>query len=146
MKSNLNRALEFCSKNIRSKSEVIEKLKSWNLDKDEEKSIIEFLDLHNFFFNDDAYIDKFLDNLSSIKGYSKIQIKNKLIRKHLPIKLIDLKLNDYFKDNEISELEKFVNRNLRKLKSKPREVAIKYLITKGFRYDIVKSYLNKINL
>jgi len=146
LKNNLSRALAYCSKNIRSKSELIAKLKSWNLDSDEEKNIIEFLDLHNFFYSDDAYLDKYLENLSSIKGYSKIQLKVKLLRKNLPAKLIDIKLNEYFKDNEEFELLKFMKKNNRKLNSKPREEVIKYLLSRGFKYNQIIKHIDSNNL
>lgn len=146
LKNNLNKALAYCSKNIRSRSELIAKLKSWNLDSDEEKNIIEFLDLHNFFYPDEIYIDKYLENISSIKGYSKIQLKIKLLRKHLPAKLIDIKLNEYFKDNEEFELLKFMKKNTRKLNSKPREVVIKYLLSRGFRYNQIIKHIDVNNL
>ncbi len=137
MKNNLSKALAYCSKNIRCRSEVEKKLKSWNLGQEEEKSILEFLDLHNFFFSDDEYLLKFLQNLSSVKGYSKIQLKQKLIRKGIPVKIIDLKLNDYFKDNEEIELQKYIKRNQRKLINKPRELFIKHLLSKGFKYNLI---------
>jgi SOS response regulatory protein OraA/RecX len=146
LKNNLSRALAYCSKNIRSKSEVIAKLKSWNLDSDEENNIIEFLDLHNFFYSDDLYLDKYLENISSIKGYSKIQLKIKLLRKKLPPKIVDSKLNEYFKDNEEFELLKFMKKNIRKLNSKPREEAIKYLLSRGFRYNQITKHLDNYNL
>jgi SOS response regulatory protein OraA/RecX len=132
LKNNLNRALAYCSRNIRAKSEVAAKIKSWKLDSDEEISILNFLDLHNFFFSDEEYLDKYLENLSSTKGYSKIQIKIKLLKKNLPKNLIEQKVSQYFKENENAEIEKYVKRNLRKIKLKPREVAIKFLISKGF--------------
>lgn len=146
MKSNLNRALAYCSQNIRSESEVKAKLKSWTLDPDEEKSIFVFLNLHNFFFADDVYLDKYLENVSSVKGYSKIQLKIKLLKKHLPPKLIDQKLNEYYRENEDTELEKFIRKNIRKITSKPREVAIKYLLSRGFRYNLIVKYLDNLDL
>jgi SOS response regulatory protein OraA/RecX len=146
LKNNLSKALAYCSKNIRCKSEVVYKIKTWNLDSEEEANIIEFLDLHNFFFSDDSFIDKYLENISSVKGYSKIQLKIKLLKKHISPKLIDIKLNEYFKDNEEFELEKFIKRNSRKLKSKPREEAIKYLLSKGFKYNHITKNIEIHNL
>lgn len=146
MKNNLSKALAYCSKNLRCKSEVVFKIKTWNLDPEEEANIIEFLYMHNFFYSDDSYIDKYLENISSVKGYSKIQLKIKLLKKHISSKLIDIKLNEYFRDNEEFELEKFIKRNSRKLKSKPREEVIKYLISKGFKYNHITKNLKNDNL
>jgi len=146
LKNNLNRALAYCSRNIRAKSEVTAKIKSWKLDSDEEISILNFLDLHNFFFSDEEYLDKYLENLSSTKGYSKIQIKIKLLKKNLPKNLIEQKVSQYFKENENAEIEKYVKRNLRKIKLKPREVVIKFLISKGFKYNLVLEEMKKLNL
>lgn len=146
MKNNLSRALAYCSKNIRSASEVKAKLKLWKLDPDEERDILEFLDLHNFYYSDDRYLDMYFENVSTVKGYSKIQLKVKLLKKGLPKKLIDEKLNDYFKDNEEFELLKFIKKNQRKINSKPREVGIKYLLSRGFKYNLIIKHLDNINL
>ena len=144
MKNNLNRALSYCSKNIRSKSEVLKKLNSWKLDKNEETKIINFLEQQKFFLEDEEYVSKFLDNLSSIKGYSKIQVKVKLLRKGIPSKLIETKVSLYFKNNEDLELKKFINKNIKKINAKPRELAIKFLLSKGFSYNSVLKHVQDL--
>jgi SOS response regulatory protein OraA/RecX len=145
LKNNLSRALAYCSKNIRSESEVRAKLKLWNMDTEEESNILEFLDLHNFYYSDEKYLDLYLENVSTVKGFSKIQLKMKLLKKSISSKLIDEKLNEYFKENEEFELAKFIKKNQRKINSKPREIAIKYLLTRGFRYNLIIKHFNNNN-
>lgn len=104
------------------------------------------MDLHNFYFSDEEYLDKYFENLSSVKGQSKLQIKKKLLQKKIPLKLIEFKLNEYFRENEGLEVRKFIQKNLRKITSKPREVAIKYVLSKGFKYDMVLKTFKELNL
>ena len=143
---NLRRALSYCAKNIRSKSEVIAKIKSWNIELEEEEFILDFLEKNSFLFSDDLYLDKYLENISSVKGYSKLQLKIKLLRKHIPSSLINDKLNNYYRENEDLELSKFIKKNHKKIISKPRESAIKYLLSKGFKYNLVLARLKNLNL
>jgi SOS response regulatory protein OraA/RecX len=143
---NLRRALSYCTTNIRSRSEALKKIKSWKLNTDEENEILDFLESQGFVFSDEVYINKFLDNLSSVKGYSKIQLKLKLLKKNLPSKLVEEKVSKYFKDNEEIELKKFIQKNIKKITSRPRESAIKYLISKGFKYNQVLKNLKDIDL
>ncbi len=115
------------------------------MDTEEESNILEFLDLHNFYYSDEKYLDLYLENVSTVKGFSKIQLKMKLLKKSISSKLIDEKLNEYFKENEEFELAKFIKKNQRKINSKPREIAIKYLLTRGFRYNLIIKHFNNNN-
>lgn len=122
------------------------KLNSWALENEEKDFILDFLEKNNFFFEDDVYLQKYLENISSVKGYSKLQLKVKLLKKNIPLPLINEKLNIYFKDNEELELSKFIKKNHRKIVSKPREAAIKYLISRGFNYNLILQQIKNLNL
>lgn len=143
---NLKKAVTYCSKNIRSKSEVLLKLKDWGISEEEKITILDFLKSHNFYQEDANYLDKYLENLSTVKGYSKIQLKVKLLKKGIPSKLIDEKLNSYFKENEDAELIKFIKKNQKKIVSRPRENRVKYLLSRGFKYNLIIKHLNIIDL
>ncbi len=146
MKSNLNKALKYCSLNIRCKSEVLQKINSWNLEKEESDQIINFLEIHSFFLEDGLYLDRFLENLSTVKGYSKIQLKQKLQKKGISLKLINNKIDKYFLENDSFELQKYITRNLKKFEAKPREKAIRYLISRGFKYNSIIQAFKDNNL
>lgn len=140
------RILKFCSSNIKSESEVRKKLRDIETPDDLFDEIINTLLELKFCFSDTEYVSRFLENISSVKGYSKIQLKNKLLRKGIPSKIIDSSLNDYYKINEEIEVEKFVEKNLRKLTRKPKEKRLYFLLSKGFRVDKSKKMLLKFDL
>lgn len=148
LKNNLyfKKILKYCSLSIKSESEVIDKLAGMGLEEDLKHKILETLKKNKFFFSDSDYIDRFLENLSSTKGYSKIALKQKLLRKGLPQILISSKVDSYFKSNEEDEVVKFVSKNQRKLSLKDKRSQISFLISKGFNYDIVKKVLNEKDL
>jgi SOS response regulatory protein OraA/RecX len=138
--------LKYCSLSIKSESEVLQKLRDYEIDSEELSEILETLRKFKFFFPDDEYISRFLENLSSLKGYSKLQLKQKLLRKGLPSKLINAHLDDFFKKNEDEQVEKFIKKNYSKLLRKEKVKRIAFLVSKGFGVDSVKKHLKNLDL
>lgn len=144
LKSNFyfKRILKFCSLGIRSESEVLAKVNDFEIESDLKDLIIKTLKTNKFFFSDEDYIDRFLENISTTKGYSKIQLKQKLLRKGVPSKLVSDKVDKFYKVNEDLELEKFIVKNLRKLQAKEPRLRINF----RYRYEIASKILKKFNL
>jgi SOS response regulatory protein OraA/RecX len=138
--------LKYCSLSIKSESEVLQKLRDYEIDSEEVIEILETLRKFKFFFPDDEYISRFLENLSSLKGYSKLQLKQKLLRKGLPSKLINIHLDEFFKKNEDEQVEKFIKKNYSKLLRKEKPKRIAFLVSKGFGVDSVKKHLKNLDL
>lgn len=140
------RLVKYCSTSIKSQSEVTKKLKDLKASSEESEIIVKALLNLKFCFSDEDYVTRFLENLSSVKGYSKLQIKTKLLRKGIPPKEIDSKLNSYFKENEQNEVLKYIQKNFSKLVRKPKEKRLNYLISKGFSVDISRKLLKETDL
>jgi len=133
--------LKYCSLSIKSESEVVKKLNDFEITSEEKEEIIDALRKFKFFFSDVEYISRFLENLSSQKGYSKLQLKQKLTRKGLPSKLINYHLDEFYKRNEADQIEKFIKKNYSKLLRKDKNKRINFLISKGFGVDSIKKRL-----
>lgn len=140
------RLVKYCSNSIKCESEVLKKIKDLEIPSDESIVMIHTLKNLKFFFSDSDYLDRFLENLSTIKGYSKIQLKTKLLRKGIPSKEIDSKLNLYFKENESDQVMRYIQKNFSKLSRKPKEKRLSYLISKGFGVDLSKKHLKELDL
>lgn len=138
--------LKYCSLSIKSESEVVKKLNDFEITSEEKEEIVEALRKFKFFFSDDEYISRFLENLSSQKGYSKLQLKQKLTRKGLPSKLINYHLDEFYKSNEADQIEKFIKKNYSKLLRKDKNKRIAFLISKGFGVDNIKKRLVEFDL
>lgn len=148
LKNNLHfkKILKYCSLGIRSESEILDKLKTFELDEDLKELIFNTLKKNKFFFGNEEYIERFLENLSSTKGYSKIQLKQKLLKKKLPLNLITEKIDGFYKENGDTELEKFVSKNYKKLQNKEPRARVAFLMSKGFNYDKSLNTLKKFDL
>ncbi len=148
LKNNFNfkKILKYCSLSIKSESEVIRKLRDYEVSPEELTEMVDTLRVFKFFFSDDEYISRFLENLSSQKGYSKIQLKQKLTRKGLPSKLINYHLDQFYKINESDQADKFIKKNYSKLLRKDKNKRINFLISKGFGVDSIKKRLIEYDL
>lgn len=138
--------LKYCSLSIKSESEVLQKLRDYEVDPEELTEIVDTLKKFKFFFSDEEYISRFLENLSSQKGYSKLQLKQKLLRKGLPSKLINIQLDEFYKKNESEQVEKFIKKNYSKLFRKDKNKRMAFLISKGFGVDNIKKQLKELDL
>jgi SOS response regulatory protein OraA/RecX len=138
--------LKYCSLAIKSESEVLRKLRDYEVPPDELIEIVDTLRVFKFFFSDEEYVSRFLENLSSQKGYSKLQLKQKLLRKGLPNKIVSMQLDEFYKNNEPEQIEKFVKKNYSKLLRKEKNKRLAFLISKGFGVDNVKRHLKELDL
>lgn len=140
------KALKYCTSNIKCESEVLDKLRKLEASNEDIDLILKTLISLKFCFSDKDYVTRFLENLSSIKGHSKIQIKTKLLRKGISSKVIDPLLKEYYKVNEESEVIKYIGKNLSKLSRKAKEKRLGFVVSKGFSVDLSKKILTKFDL
>ena len=138
--------LKYCSLAIKSESEVLRKLRDYEVPPDELIEILDTLRVFKFFFSDEEYVSRFLENLSSQKGYSKLQLKQKLLRKGLPNKIVSMQLDEFYKKNEPEQIEKFIKKNYSKLLRKEKNKRLAFLISKRFGVDNVKRHLKELDL
>lgn len=148
LKNNFNfkKILKYCSLTIKSESEVIRKLRDYEVSPEEITEMVDTLRVFKFFFSDEEYVSRFLENLSSQKGYSKIQLKQKLLRKGLPTKIVSIQLDEFYKKNESEQIGKFIKKNYSKLLRKDKNKRLAFLISKGFGVDNIRRQLKELDL
>lgn len=138
--------LKYCSLNIRSNFEITKKLDSFeNIDEDLKKEILDFFTKINVVISDEEFINYYLQNLSGNKGYSYNQLYAKLGKKIGNQSLLRNILKTFFKENEISQIQRFVEKNQRKLQRMDSDLKrINYLVQRGFGYELSKKSIQNI--
>jgi len=111
-----------------------------------EEDLVRFLTESRLVLSDSAYLDLFLENLSSSRGYSYLKLYSLLTKKVTDTKLVSSKIKEYLKQHEDQEIQKTINKNIRKLTSLSKEARLKFLCGKGFSYEKSKKSLDKNNL
>lgn len=140
------RILKFCSLTLRSRYEVESQLEKFSeIEENLKAEIIEYFIKIKVVLEDVEFIDYYLQNLSSTKGYNFNQLYLKLSKKVGDKNLLKQKLNSYFKENGESQIQLFIERNKRKLERMESDMKrIRYLSQKGFNLDLVKKYVKTI--
>jgi len=147
------KTLTFCGSNIRSESEVRYKISRFDITDEVKENILSFLRQHQFFFEDEKYLQKYFENIelnlenpNFYKLYTRDKIKNKLLLKRIPSKLIDKFLNSFNKVNEDLMLEKFIVKNQRKILLKDSRLRVSFITSKGFNFSKVIKVLKSQGL
>ena len=147
------KTLSFCGSNIRCESEVRYRVSKYNISDENKQNILTFLKNYKFYFEDTYYLEKYfqnielnLDNPNFYKLYTKDKIKNKLMSKKIPSRLIDMFLKDFVKMKEDTMLDKFVVKNQRKILQKDLRLRVSYVASKGFSLPKVIKVLKSKNL
>lgn len=140
--------LNYCAKGIRSYSEVKKKLNDFdNLEDNLRKEIIEYFLKIKVVYSDKDFINYYLENLSSSKGYTYNQLYLKLSKKIENKSILKQILTVYLKDTQDLQIQRFIERNLRKIERKePGNKRINFLLQKGFKMDQISKNLPKYNL
>jgi len=140
--------LKYCSSTIRSSFEIRTKLSSFEgLDKELEDEILNYLLKIKVVYTDENYLSYYLENLSSSKGFTFNQLYPKLIKRIENRTYLKKVLSEYFKENQDEQIQRFIERNLRKISKKdPGRKRINFLLQKGFKLDLIYKYLQKYDL
>lgn len=139
-------ALRIIERSYKTEKEVREKLKLKGYDDRHIEKSIEFLKEYNF-LNDDTYAKAFISDKLSSKGRQKI--KYDLIKKGIDNAIIEEQLSNINEDSERETAFNLAQKKLRVIrKSESDEYKIsgklyRFLISKGYSYDITKSVVRK---
>lgn len=138
--------LKFCSLNIRSYTEISTKLEKFDrLELELKREIIEYFLKIKVVLNDDDFVKYYLENLSDSQGYTYNQLFLKLSKKVSNLNNLSQDLKSFFSKTEDDQIQKFINKNYRKLsRIDDARKRIQYLTNRGFKFELVKKHL-KIN-
>lgn len=109
-------AANFIGYRMRSRKEVILRLKREELPKDIIAKTIHFLEKYNY-INDEEFAKAFISEKKKLNGYGGIRLKNELYQKGVSSEIIE-KLEYLLEDNNDQILQKLINK---KLKGMPPE-------------------------
>lgn len=138
--------LKYCSLSIRSSFEIEEKLKKFENIEDELKNeILVFFLKIKVVLPDSDFTKYYLENLSDTKGYSFNQLYLKLGKRVRDKNKLRQTLKTFFKDTEESQIERFIEKNKRKLlRMELDQKRINYLTQRGFSYELTKKTLKTL--
>lgn len=140
-------ALRIIERNYKTEKEVRDKLKLKGYEDDDIDSSIEFLKNYNF-LNDYNYTKAFIKDKINIQGSQKI--KYNLIKKGISKEIVQEQLSSINKDDEKITALNLAKKKLNIInKSENDEYKIsgklyRFLISKGYGYDIVKEVVKEV--
>ena len=138
----------YCAYQERCHQEVVKKLKSWGLIQDAIDILVVELIQSNF-LNEERYARSFARGKFRIKKWGRIKIRRELKKRDIYFKCIDFAMEEiddkaYFETlrevlQKKNDLEKEKDPYKRKAK------ITRYLVSKGFEYDLIRDSLEELN-
>lgn len=142
-----NSAIRIIEKSYKTEKEVIEKLKLKGYEDKHIEASIEFLKNYNF-LNDDYYTGAFIRDKLNSRGSQRI--KQDLMKKGVSKDIIEEKLSEVDKSAEKDVALKLAEKKLRVIKKSENDTykisrkLYRFLISKGYTYDIVKEVVKEV--
>jgi len=138
-----NLALKYLSYSMRTKREVIQKLKTYDFGEDLIEEVIAFLERYNY-IDDADYAEKYIAGKSKA-GYGEWRIKQELFRKGIDSDIINSSLEENCED-PTEEILRLLEKRIKsetedEFNKKERQKIYNLLNSRGFGYDDSKSAL-----
>ena len=139
----------YCAYQERCHMEVTMKLKSWGLIQEAiDLLIIELIQFN--FLNEERYARSYARGKFRIKKWGKLKIRMALKKREVSFKCIDiamLEIDDKTYLNTLKELLQKKNDVLKETNSYKRKMKlIRYLVTRGYEYDLIHDALVELKL
>lgn len=139
----------YCAYQERCHKEVTMKLRSWGLIQEAIDVLITELIQFNF-LNEERYARCFARGKFRIKKWGKMKIRMALKKRDVYFKCIDLamlEIDDKAYLNTLKHLLQKKNETLKETNSYKRKIKLtRYLVTKGYEYDLIHDTLVKLKL
>lgn len=142
-----NSALKIVERSYKTEKEVREKLQAKGYEEKYVESAIEFLKEYKF-LNDDYYAEAFIRDKLNSKGSQRI--KQELIRKGISREIIEEKLEHIDKEDEKNKAKELAEKKIRVIQKSEKDTykisgkLYRFLISKGYSYDIVKEVVKDV--
>lgn len=136
---------KYCAYQDRCHWEVDQKLNEFNLIQEGRDEIIMYLIQHNF-LNEERFAKSFVRGKFNQKNWGRIKIKSELKKRKIPLKMIELALNEIDEDQYQSILAELFEKKKKSLKSeregfKKKAKIRNYLLQKGFENELVMEFI-----
>jgi regulatory protein len=139
----LKKMIHYCDYQDRCKKEIFTKLDTFELDDDDRKYIVDFLNDEGF-INDERYCRSFVKGKLNLKKWGVNKIKLSLITKGIDREIIDDVLSEIDKDSYKEELVNLLkNKKINEDDPYKRKAKlIRYAVGKGYSLSMVMEVLN----
>lgn len=142
-----NSALKIIERSYKTEKEVREKLLLKGYEERHIENSIQFLKEYKF-LNDEYYAEAFIRDKLSSKGSARI--KQDLIKKGIPRDIIEEKIEGIDKSSEKDTARELAEKKLRVIRKSENDTykisgkLYRFLISKGYTYDIVKEVVKDV--
>lgn len=141
----LGKAMKYCAYQERCIFELKQKLFEWGANEAISKKIVENI-LDEGFINEQRYTELFIKGKVNIKKWGKAKIRAALKQKHIQDELIDKQIADITDEDYMSNLKLIIEKKLKGLEQEEsvinkKQKLFRYLISKGYEYDLVSSII-----
>jgi len=149
LNENLLKAQQLCSKQERCKSEIIQKLKSWEASKTEIDDILEIL-VNEDFINEERFANAFANDKLKFNHWGRIKIEYELKHKQLPESIIDKSVSKLNIEEYNNILDGELRKKYKELKKKEIDKyqltnkLARFAMSKGFESELVFKQINII--
>lgn len=137
-----------CSKREYATSDVLAKLKRWEIGEQDIAAIIQWLQQHHF-LSDERYAVAYARDKFRFKYWGKSKIEMMLRRKQLPAEIIKTAIAQLSEDDYEStclELLQRKNRTLREEDPQKRKAKlIRFALSKGYGYETILAQLPRVS-
>jgi regulatory protein len=144
-KSSVNKAMALCSRREYCISEVMDKLRSWGTDADDNARIIELLKKENF-LNEERYAIGFVKDKFNYNKWGRLKIAAHLRAKKISGELIKQALDAIDNEVYIKVLGDLISAHSRSVKAKNqyelKAKLLRYGLSKGFESSLLYDLLN----
>lgn len=147
VKQALDKAYKYCALQDRCQSEMITKLKSWNLSEDEAAEVLIQL-ITEQFVNDERFARSFVRGKFNQNGWGRVKITYALRQKEISTQCINMALEEIDDEKYHSKLIDIATKkwNITSAKNdfeKKNKVA-GYLVSRGFESNLIWDTLNNL--
>lgn len=148
VKQGIEKAQAYCAYQERCQQEVRNKLNEWGLYGDEAEEVIAALISENF-LNEERFALAYVSGKFRLKKWGRLKLKAELKARQISdycIKKALAQIDSDEYEKTILELIKKKNNTINdKLPYVRKQKILRYLVSKGFEFDIVQNIMNEIN-
>jgi regulatory protein len=143
----IKKAKIICGKKETCKSEIIDKLKSWDIEENDFDEIITCLKNENF-INEERFTQAYINDKLNFNKWGKLKIKYELSKKEIEEDIIEKALCKINKTYYLSVLNNELIKKNKSIKdeniNKRRFKLVNFAKNKGFEYDLILQIISQI--
>lgn len=143
-KASLNKAMALCSQREYCVHDILTKLKSWSVKREDAEKIIEVLKKEKF-IDEERYSSAFVRDKFSYNKWGKVKLASDLKMKGIPSEIIRYALEKIDPDLYKSTLGKLIETQRKKIKAvnayELKSKLMRYALSKGFESQLIYDIL-----